>query len=176
MLYVTSVNRAINVIDRLVIKLTSLIASEAVQSISLVGKAIKLCVEYYRSIERLVSVARSVKAQKMARLSYIMAIVSVALLCVVAQELYTDKFDSIDIGALLENDMEREKQYKCMMDEGPCETDSQKFFKTALLEVLKVGCGKCTEVQKSNVKLTTEWYEKNKPEDWKRLVAKAKAS
>lgn len=66
----------------------------------------------------------------MSRLSCTVAIIAVAFLCVVvAQERYDDSFDHIDIKALLENDVEREKQYKCTMDEGPCETDAQKFFK-----------------------------------------------
>lgn len=65
----------------------------------------------------------------MVRLSCIITIISVALICVLADDRYDTKYDDIDINAILENNKLREQYYKCMMDQGPCVTADAKFFK-----------------------------------------------
>jgi len=40
-------------------------------------------------------------------------------------------------------------------------------------EALQTKCKKCTQKQKDKLDLIVDWYTKNKPEQWKVLVAKS---
>lgn len=63
----------------------------------------------------------------MARLSYIVLIIALnALMCVLAEELYSDLFANIDLPAILQNDNLREEYYKCYMEVAMCKTPEQK--------------------------------------------------
>lgn len=65
----------------------------------------------------------------MARLIYTIAIIGIALMCVLAEEeKYEDKYDDIDVHEILENVKLREQYYKCFMATGPCVTADEKFF------------------------------------------------
>jgi len=72
----------------------------------------------------------------MARLSYIVTIVSIALMCILAEELYPDQYDDIDAANILENDKLRNQYYNCFMETSPCLTADAKFFKGILIECL----------------------------------------
>lgn len=65
----------------------------------------------------------------MARLSYVVTIISIALMCVLAEELYSDQYDDVDIKSILENDKLRQQYYNCTLETGPCVTADAKFFK-----------------------------------------------
>ncbi|KAL6261562.1 hypothetical protein P5V15_006649 [Pogonomyrmex californicus] len=110
----------------------------------------------------------------MARLSYILTFISIALMCVLAEEkLYSDQYDDIDVGKILENEKLRKQYYNCYMDEGPCVTADAKFFKEIFSEALQSNCKRCTEKQKDMLNLIVDWYTKNKPDEWEALVAKS---
>lgn len=66
----------------------------------------------------------------MARLICTIAIIGIALMCVLAQkeEKYEDKYDDIDVHEVLQNVKLREQYYKCFMATGPCVTADAKFF------------------------------------------------
>lgn len=71
-----------------------------------------------------------VSAKTMARLIGIGVIVGIALMCVSAKEdLYSDKYDDIDITNILSNDRLRDQHRKCYMSLGPCPTADMKFYK-----------------------------------------------
>lgn len=65
----------------------------------------------------------------MARLSYIVAIISIALTCVLAEEFYSNRYDDVDVSGIFNNPKLREQYYKCFMDLAPCKTADAKFFK-----------------------------------------------
>lgn len=67
----------------------------------------------------------------MARLSYIV-IIGIALMCVLAEELYSDRFDNVDVSSILQNDKLREEYYNCYMEKDPCLTEDAKFFQGIL--------------------------------------------
>jgi len=77
-----------------------------------------------------ISVTRvSTEAERiMARLSFIVTIIAIAL-CVFAEELYSDKYDNIDLKGILGDEKLRVEYYKCFIDTGPCNTEASKFFK-----------------------------------------------
>ncbi|XP_032666719.1 ejaculatory bulb-specific protein 3-like [Odontomachus brunneus] len=110
----------------------------------------------------------------MARLIGIVAIVGIALfMCVfAAEELYSSKYDDIDIQNILTNDRLRNQHRKCYMDLGPCTTSDMRFYKDFIGEAIVTKCKKCTEKQKKNLEILTEWYITNQPKQWEEFVAK----
>lgn len=65
----------------------------------------------------------------MARFIAIVAIVGIALMCVLAEEKYDDQYDDIDVTQILENDKIRAQYYECFMGTSPCKTADARFFK-----------------------------------------------
>jgi len=65
----------------------------------------------------------------MTRLSIIVIVTIVALICTDAQEYYSDKFDDINILDTLNDEKLRLQYYECYMDLGPCVTADAKFFR-----------------------------------------------
>ncbi|KAG5343638.1 PEB3 protein, partial [Acromyrmex heyeri] len=108
----------------------------------------------------------------MARFSYFVTIISIALLCVSAEEFFSDRYDQIDVESILQNDKLREQYYNCFMEIAPCVTADAKFFKEISSEALQTKCKRCTEKQKEILNLIVDWYTKNRPEQWKPFVAK----
>ncbi|EFN72617.1 Putative odorant-binding protein A10 [Camponotus floridanus] len=110
----------------------------------------------------------------MARLICTIAIISIALMCVLAEEeKYEDKYDDIDVHEILQNAKLREQYYKCFMVTGPCVTADAKFFNKILSEALQTKCKLCTEKQKYMLDELSDWYTKNEPAKWDALVAKS---
>lgn len=68
----------------------------------------------------------------MARLSYIVTVIGIALMCVLAEEIqyYSDKYDDTDALSIMQNDKLREEYFMCFMEIGPCKTADAKFFKS----------------------------------------------
>ncbi|KYN04243.1 Putative odorant-binding protein A10 [Cyphomyrmex costatus] len=108
----------------------------------------------------------------MARLSYIV-IIGIALMCVLAEEFYSDRFDNIDASNILQNDKLREEYYNCYMEKGPCPTEDAKFFQGIMSEVIQTNCKKCTEKQKKLYTEMLNWFTQNKPKQWEALVVKS---
>ncbi|XP_018301434.1 ejaculatory bulb-specific protein 3-like [Mycetomoellerius zeteki] len=108
----------------------------------------------------------------MARLSYIV-IIGIALMCVLAEELYSDRFDNVDVSSILQNDKLREEYYNCYMEKDPCLTEDAKFFQGIMSEVIQTNCKKCTERQKEMFTEIKNWFKQNKLEQWDALVAKS---
>ncbi|GAB1860002.1 Chemosensory protein [Camponotus japonicus] len=109
----------------------------------------------------------------MARLICTIAIIGIALMCVLAEEeKYEDKYDDIDVHEVLENVKLREQYYKCFMATGPCVTADQKFFSKIVSEAFQTKCKLCTEKQKYMLDEISEWYTKNDPEKWNAFIAK----
>lgn len=72
----------------------------------------------------------------MARLSCIVLIAGFALVCVLAkEELYSDRYDNVDVRAIFANDKLREQYYNCIVDTGPCNTGPQRFFKSTVISL-----------------------------------------
>lgn len=65
----------------------------------------------------------------MVRLSYIVAIIGIALTCVVAQEFYDNRYDDVNVDDILANNKLRQQYYKCFMETAPCLTGDAKFFR-----------------------------------------------
>jgi len=68
----------------------------------------------------------------MVQLSYVVRIISITLLCVLAEELYSDKYDNIDPISIFQNDKLRDEYYNCFLEKAPCPTEGAKFFQGTL--------------------------------------------
>lgn len=66
---------------------------------------------------------------KMIRLNCTVALIGIALLCVLAEEIYTDQYDYIDVKNILDNEKLRLQYYNCYMETGPCLTADAKYFR-----------------------------------------------
>ncbi|KAG5315282.1 PEB3 protein, partial [Pseudoatta argentina] len=109
----------------------------------------------------------------MARISLIVMIIAVALTCVFAEkELYSDRYDDININEILANEKLRTQYYYCFLGTAPCKTADAKFFAGIIDEAVQTQCRKCTEKQKNLLEILIDWYSKNKPEDWEAIIKK----
>uniref|UniRef100_T1H8I5 Uncharacterized protein n=1 Tax=Rhodnius prolixus TaxID=13249 RepID=T1H8I5_RHOPR len=104
---------------------------------------------------------------------YILSLFATAILfvgCIEAGEVYTSKYDNIDVDKILTNDRILSQYIKCLMDEGNCTNDG-KELKT-LPDALATGCNKCSEKQKSQTEKVLRHLIKNRSRDWARLKGK----
>ncbi|EFN81741.1 Ejaculatory bulb-specific protein 3 [Harpegnathos saltator] len=108
----------------------------------------------------------------MARLIGVYLVIIFGLMCIYAEELYSDKYDDIDVISILKNDRLRNQHRKCYLGVAPCTTADMRFYKDILGEAIVTQCRKCTEKQKQNLEIMTEWYITNKPDEWNKFVAK----
>ncbi|XP_018358864.1 PREDICTED: ejaculatory bulb-specific protein 3-like [Trachymyrmex cornetzi] len=104
-------------------------------------------------------------------IALIVTIINV-LMCVAEEKLYSDEFDNIDIQTVFNNKGLIEDYYNCFMEIGPCKTPQQRFFTGIFSEAFQTKCKKCTEKQKIIIEKGIEWFQKNEPEKWDRIVAK----
>ncbi|KAM0726057.1 Allergen Tha p 1 [Formica fusca] len=109
----------------------------------------------------------------MTRLNCIVILIGIALLCVFAEELYSDQYDHIDINNILNNDKLRNQYYNCYMETEPCLTADAKFFREIASEAFQTKCKRCTEKQKEMMDSLVDWYTKNKPDLWQKIVEKS---
>ncbi|XP_018301390.1 ejaculatory bulb-specific protein 3-like [Mycetomoellerius zeteki] len=108
----------------------------------------------------------------MVRLNYIVTIIVITLICVLAQELYSDRYDKVNAEDILQNNRLRDQYYNCFMEKASCVTADAKFFKEIVMEAFRSKCNRCTERQKEIMNLIKDWYTKNRPEQWEAFVAK----
>ncbi|GAB1860338.1 Chemosensory protein [Camponotus japonicus] len=108
----------------------------------------------------------------MARLNCIIILISIAS-CVLAEELYSDQYDHIDVNNILNNDKLRDQYFNCYMETEPCLTAEAKFYRDIASEALQTKCKRCTEKQKEIIDAVVDWYTQNKPDKWQKIVEKS---
>ncbi|XP_011502593.1 PREDICTED: ejaculatory bulb-specific protein 3-like [Ceratosolen solmsi marchali] len=109
----------------------------------------------------------------MARRTIFLVALCTLVAIVVAEELYTDKYDYIDIDAVLSNPRIRNQYYNCYQDLGPCLTPDAKFFKEKFPEAIVTKCRKCTAKQKEIFEKIVLFYTEKEPEKWNKVLLKA---
>lgn len=97
----------------------------------------------------------------------LLVLVGVAL----AAEHYTTKYDSIDIDAILANPRLLTYYMKCLLEKGPCNEEG-KVLKSVLSDALITDCKKCSSIQRVSVRKVIKFLIKNRPADWKAMIAK----
>ncbi|KAL6262592.1 hypothetical protein P5V15_005386 [Pogonomyrmex californicus] len=109
----------------------------------------------------------------MARLNHIAVTIAMSvLICVLAEELYSDRFDDIDVLSILQNKEVRMGYYNCFMKLAPCTSPEQIELTGTFSEAYQTKCKKCTEKQKKRMQVIEEWYVNNEPDEWKLIIEK----
>nr|QKK82665.1 chemosensory protein [Histia rhodope] len=94
----------------------------------------------------------------------------IALACVAgAEELYTSRFDSIDIDAILQNKKLLNSYVQCALDKATC-TAEGKELKSHIKDALQNRCTKCTEPQKMKGRRAIKHLINEEPELWSALT------
>ncbi|XP_050681484.1 allergen Tha p 1-like isoform X2 [Leptidea sinapis] len=104
---------------------------------------------------------------------------SLAVVCLLAlfvfaaarPDVYTDKYDNVDLDEILENKRLFTPYVKCILDQGKCSPDG-KELKSHIKEALENYCAKCTEKQKQGTRTVIRHLIKNESDFWQELVNK----
>nr|AGD80087.1 chemosensory protein 7 [Apolygus lucorum] len=94
-----------------------------------------------------------------------------ALADVWAAELYTDKYDNIDIDEILNNDRMYKNYFNCVMGNGKCTPDGLEL-KAKIPEALQTECAKCSDKQKKGAEKVLRFIINQKKDDYKLLEEK----
>ncbi|XP_026740477.1 ejaculatory bulb-specific protein 3-like [Trichoplusia ni] len=96
--------------------------------------------------------------------------VAISLCCVQAQ-LYSTKYDNINLDEVLRNRRLLNGYMKCTLDQGPC-TAEGKELKYYISDGLKTGCAKCSDPQRKGIKKVMNHLIKHEPRFWQQAVDK----
>lgn len=89
------------------------------------------------------------------RYNYIVFLILSLLMWTFAEELYSDKYDYVNIDEILTNDRLRNEYYDCFIDAGSCITPDSVFFKSKYKFLLK-----CDNIKKNQNKIYTHLIKK----------------
>ncbi|XP_045479411.1 ejaculatory bulb-specific protein 3-like isoform X2 [Harmonia axyridis] len=98
------------------------------------------------------------------------SLLSLAAVCV-CTEMYSAKFDKIDLDEIFRSDRLLTNYHECFMERKTC-TPQASSIRENLPDALKTECSKCTEKQKENAKKTLNFLFDEKPDLYKELEAK----
>ncbi|EDS38046.1 serine/threonine kinase [Culex quinquefasciatus] len=104
-------------------------------------------------------------------MKFFVAIFAALLAVAAAQELYTSKYDSVDVDEILKSDRLFKNYYQCLLEDGRCTPEGNEL-KRILPEALETNCAKCSEKQRSGAIKAFGYLSENRPEEWKALRAR----
>nr|AXF48713.1 chemosensory protein CSP17 [Lobesia botrana] len=88
-----------------------------------------------------------------------------------ADDLYTDRYDNLNIDEILENRRLLIPYVKCMLDQGRC-TPEGKYLKTNVKDAMISSCLKCTDWQRKNARKVVNHLKEKEAEYWEQMKAK----
>ncbi|XP_015180729.1 PREDICTED: ejaculatory bulb-specific protein 3 [Polistes dominula] len=93
------------------------------------------------------------------------------LVCYVAADKYTTKYDNIDLDQILKSDRLLNNYVNCLLDVGNCTPDGNEL-KKSLPDALENGCSKCSEKQKAGSEKVIRYLINQRPKLWEKLSKK----
>ncbi|XP_078041889.1 chemosensory protein 1 [Augochlora pura] len=87
-----------------------------------------------------------------------------------SEEMYSSKYDYINVDEILANEKLRKQYENCYMDISPCNTPESLYLKERLPEAFTTNCRKCTPKQVEFFNKVTDWYKANDMETWNAVV------
>ncbi|XP_063626325.1 ejaculatory bulb-specific protein 3-like [Cydia splendana] len=102
----------------------------------------------------------------------ILVTIAVLFTLVLAEsEKYTEKYDSLDIDAIIGNKRLMAAYVRCVLEKGKC-TPEGRLLKAHITDALQTGCSKCTIAQKGGMRKVIHHLIKEEPEAWAALLDK----
>ncbi|GLH16383.1 Chemosensory protein 1 [Gryllus bimaculatus] len=90
-----------------------------------------------------------------------------------ADEMYTTKYDNVDVQEILSNPRLYQSYLKCLLGDGDAAcTPEGKQLRRVIPDALKTRCSKCNEKQKATVKSVINGLRADHADDWAQLRAK----
>nr|CAD7613438.1 unnamed protein product [Timema genevievae] len=86
-----------------------------------------------------------------------------------AGEKYTNKYDHLDIDAILSNERALNVYVKCILDQGQCPPEG-KELKAHIPDAVKTSCKKCTDSQKKFLRKSSRFMIEKHPAEWKQIL------
>lgn len=102
---------------------------------------------------------------------FVVALFALVAVTAAADEVYTSKFDNVNVDDILKSDRLFTNYFKCLMDTGRCTPEGSEL-KRLLPDALKTSCKKCTEKQQVNTDKVLRFISSKKPKQWEELKAK----
>ncbi|CAB3234961.1 unnamed protein product [Arctia plantaginis] len=88
-----------------------------------------------------------------------------------ASETYTDQYDDINVGEILENKKLLVPYIKCVLDQGRCVPEG-KELKAHIKDALQNGCAKCTDKQRKMARKVVKHLKEKEQDYYKQMVSK----
>ncbi|XP_012258808.2 ejaculatory bulb-specific protein 3-like [Athalia rosae] len=98
-------------------------------------------------------------------------LVVVGLQLAFAEEMYSNKYDNVDVDVILHSDRLLKRYMDCVLEKGPCSADGR-YFRSILPDALATNCSKCTRKMKLNIRKVSKHIKKERPDDWESFVKK----
>ncbi|XP_044756932.1 ejaculatory bulb-specific protein 3-like [Coccinella septempunctata] len=97
--------------------------------------------------------------------------VSAAINVVNCEDVYSSKFDNIDVDAIMKNERLLQNHMNCLIDGKACTPEAEELRKH-IPEIMETCCAKCSDKQKEGAKKMTEFLKEHKPELVKKILDK----
>nr|BCX55335.1 chemosensory protein 3 [Plautia stali] len=102
------------------------------------------------------------------RMKPVLALLMVTVAAAIPADIYTTKYDNLDVEEIIKNDRLYKKYHQCLANTGTCSPDG-KELKDVLPEIIKTDCKKCSEKQKNNIVKFLKQVLTEKPDDYLKL-------
>ncbi|XP_028173942.1 allergen Tha p 1-like [Ostrinia nubilalis] len=99
------------------------------------------------------------------------AIALTALACCARAQVYTDRYDTVNLDDVLANKRLTVAYIKCMLDKGGCTSEGREL-KSHIAEALQNGCAKCTKAQREGMRRVIKHLIQHEKGYWQELVEK----
>nr|ALT31612.1 chemosensory protein 30 [Cnaphalocrocis medinalis] len=95
----------------------------------------------------------------------------VTLVGFVSADLYTDRYDNINVEEILENRKLLVPYIKCVLEQGRC-TPEGKELRANIKDAMQTGCTKCTDKQKKAARKVVKHLKEKEEDFYKQIVSK----
>ncbi|XP_017881454.1 ejaculatory bulb-specific protein 3-like [Ceratina calcarata] len=95
----------------------------------------------------------------------------VLVVCALADDKYTTKYDNIDLDQILKSDRLLNNYVNCLLEQGSCTADGKELKKN-LPDALATDCSKCSEKQKEATEKVVRFLINKRPQLWEKLAKK----
>ncbi|XP_053972184.1 ejaculatory bulb-specific protein 3 [Hylaeus volcanicus] len=93
------------------------------------------------------------------------------VVCALANEKYTTKYDNVDLDQILRSDRLLNNYVNCLLEKGSCTADG-KELKKSLPDALETNCSKCSEKQRKGSDKVIRFLVNERPQTWEKLKKK----